>query len=110
MKFILAAAALALVSTLHADVGVGVRSAVGAEIILDGHRTADIVTKKEYRDFRLHVEFLVSKEGGNDLGKGITDSPGGIKLQCEGHDVRLRNIWIKELDLTDRSTDFAAAD
>ncbi len=27
--------------------------------------TADIVTKKKYRDFRLHVEFLVSKEGGN---------------------------------------------
>lgn len=27
--------------------------------------TADIVTKKEYKDFRLHIEFLVSKEGGN---------------------------------------------
>ncbi|MCA9021788.1 MAG: DUF1080 domain-containing protein, partial [Planctomycetaceae bacterium] len=27
--------------------------------------TADIVTKKKYRDFRLHVEFLVSKPGGN---------------------------------------------
>ncbi len=26
---------------------------------------ADIVTKKEYRDFRLHVEFLVMKPGGN---------------------------------------------
>lgn len=163
---------------------------------------ADIVTKKEYKDFRLHIEFLVSKEGGNsgvylqnrfeiqvldgdktkhgmaavinetespyaeykgtgkwnaydivfraarfsdgkmtekpkvsmyfngtkvheevtihqiwggensgldggnDGGKGITDSPGGIKLQCEGHDVRYRNIWIKELDLDDSGTDF----
>ena len=27
--------------------------------------TADIVTKKKYRDFRLHVEFLVMKERGN---------------------------------------------
>ena len=26
---------------------------------------ADIITKKEFRDFRLHVEFYVSKPGGN---------------------------------------------
>jgi len=24
---------------------------------------ADIVTKKQYRDFRLHIEFLISKPG-----------------------------------------------
>ncbi len=164
--------------------------------------TADIVTKKKYRDFRLHVEFLVEKEGGNsgvylqnryeiqvldgdttkhgmgavineamspyyayhgigkwnayditfrtarfengmlsekalvtvyfngqkvhtnvkinqvwggansgldggnDKGKGITDRPGGIKLQAEGHDVLYRNIWIKDLDLIKADTDF----
>ncbi len=45
-------------------------------------------------------------DGGNDGGKGITDSPGGLKLQCEGHDVRYRNIWIKELDLKKPDTDF----
>lgn len=45
-------------------------------------------------------------DGGNDGGKGITDVPGGIKLQCEGHDVRYRNIWIKELDLGGKGTDF----
>jgi hypothetical protein len=45
-------------------------------------------------------------DGGNDGGKGITDRPGGLKLQCEGHDVRYRNIWIKELDLDDKGTDF----
>jgi hypothetical protein len=45
-------------------------------------------------------------DGGNDGGKGITDVPGGIKLQCEGHDVRYRNIWIKELDLGDKGTVF----
>jgi hypothetical protein len=45
-------------------------------------------------------------DGGNDGGKGITDTLGGIKLQCEGHDVRYRNIWIKELDLGEKGTDF----
>jgi hypothetical protein len=164
--------------------------------------TADIVTKKEYKDFRLHVEFLIPKkggnsgvylqnryeiqildgdttkhgmgtvinetespyhlynglgkwnaydikfraarfkdgklvekplvtvyfngqkahtnvrinqvwggpnsglDGGNDGGKGITDTPGGIKLQAEGHDVLYRNIWIRELDLVEADTDF----
>lgn len=45
-------------------------------------------------------------DGGNDGGKGITDIPGGLKLQCEGHDVRYRNVWIKELDLKEPTTDF----
>ncbi len=45
-------------------------------------------------------------DGGNDGGKGLTDVPGGLKLQCEGHDVRYRNIWIKELDLVKPDTDF----
>lgn len=45
-------------------------------------------------------------DGGNDGGKGITDTPQGLKLQCEGHDVRYRNAWIKELDLTQPDTDF----
>ncbi len=45
-------------------------------------------------------------DGGNDGGKGITDIPGGLKLQCEGHDVRFRNAWIKELDLKEANTDF----
>jgi hypothetical protein len=45
-------------------------------------------------------------DGGNDGGKGITDTPGGLKLQAEGHDVRYRNAWIKPLDLTEPDTDF----
>lgn len=45
-------------------------------------------------------------DGGNDGGKGITDVPGGLKLQAEGHNVLYRNIWIKELDLKDANTDF----
>ncbi len=172
-------------------------SAVGGK-----YGTADVVTKKKYRDFRLHVEFFISKEkgnsgvylqnryeiqvldgdstkhgmgtvinetespyfayngvgawnaydiqfraarfengkltekplvtvyfngqkvhtnvkinqvwggensgldGGNDGGKGITDRPGGIKLQAEGHPVLYRNIWIEELDLVEAETDF----
>jgi hypothetical protein len=45
-------------------------------------------------------------DGGNDGGKGITDTPGGLKLQCEGHDVRYRNIWIQQRDLATPETDF----
>lgn len=45
-------------------------------------------------------------DGGNNGGKGITDTPGGLKLQAEGHDVLYRNIWIKELDLKQANTDF----
>ncbi|MEZ4775226.1 MAG: DUF1080 domain-containing protein [Bacteroidia bacterium] len=45
-------------------------------------------------------------DGGNDGGKGITDTPGGLKLQAEGHDVRYRNVWIKELNLEQANTDF----
>jgi|TARA_R110000868_G_scaffold217315_1_gene467384 hypothetical protein len=45
-------------------------------------------------------------DGGNDNGKGITDTPGGVKLQSEGYDVLYRNIWIQELDLDHPDTDF----
>ena len=162
--------------------------------------SADIVTKKKYRDFRLHVEFLVMKPGGNSgvylqnryeiqvldgdktkhgmgavinesespyhayngvgkwnaydivfraarfngdertekamltmyfngkkvhsnfkiskvwggpnsgidgAGDGLpTDTPGGLKLQAEGHDVRYRNTWIKEMSIREADTDF----
>ena len=35
--------------------------------VADGGKygTADLVTKKAYRDFRLHIEFLIMKPGGN---------------------------------------------
>lgn len=45
-------------------------------------------------------------DGGNDNGYGITDTPQGLKLQAEGHDVRYRNIWMKELNLDEADTDF----
>ena len=45
-------------------------------------------------------------DGGNDDGNGITDTPGGLKLQAEGHDVLYRNVWIKALDIEEPNTDF----
>ena len=45
-------------------------------------------------------------DGDNDGGKGITDTPQGLKLQAEGHDVLYRNIWIKKTDLKKPDTDF----
>ncbi len=45
-------------------------------------------------------------DGGNNKGKGITDTPGGIKLQAEGHSVLYRNLWIEELCLDKADTDF----
>ena len=45
-------------------------------------------------------------DGGNDKGRGVTDTAEGLKLQNEGHDVRYRNIWIKELDLKEANTSF----
>ena len=45
-------------------------------------------------------------DGGNDGGKGITDVPGGLKLQCEGHEVLYRNTWIQDIQLGDKDTSF----
>ncbi len=45
-------------------------------------------------------------DGGNDEGRGITDSPEGLKLQSEGYNVLFRNIWIEELTLNKADTNF----
>jgi len=45
-------------------------------------------------------------DGGNQGGVGITDRPGGLKLQAEGHSVHYRNIWIRELDIEKPDTSF----
>ena len=63
-----------------------------------------------------HEDFSIEKvwggpnsgiDGGNDGGKGITDVPGGLKLQCEGHEVLYRNTWIQEVNLDGKDTKFA---
>lgn len=81
----------------------------------DGKRTEKAIVTMYFNGKKVHQNQRITKvwggpnsglDGGNDKGNGITDTPGGLKLQCEGHDVRYRNIWIKELDLKKPTTDF----
>jgi hypothetical protein len=68
-----------------------------------------------FNGIKVHTNQVINKvwggpnsgvDGGNDRGFGITDTPQGLKLQCEGHDVRYRNAWIVEMDFPDANTDF----
>ena len=81
----------------------------------DGKLTEKALVTMYFNGQKVHSNVRISQvwggpnsgvDGGNDGGKGITDTPQGLKLQCEGHDVRYRNTWIKELELKDASTDF----
>jgi hypothetical protein len=82
----------------------------------DGQRVEKAMVTMYFNGHKVHHNQPISQvwggansgiDGGNDGGKGITDRPGGLKLQCEGHDVRYRNIWIKEVDLDKPDTDFS---
>ena len=81
----------------------------------DGKRTEKALVTMYFNGKKVHSNQSINAvhggansgiDGGNDGGKGITDTPGGLKLQNEGHDVRFRNAWIKELDLKEADTDF----
>jgi hypothetical protein len=81
----------------------------------DGRRVENAMFTMYFNGIKVHTNQPINQvwggansgiDGGNDGGKGITDTPGGLKLQCEGHDVRFRNVWIKELDLNKADTDF----
>lgn len=81
----------------------------------DGKRVEQPMVTVYFNGKKIHTNQKIQKvhggpksglDGGNEGGKGITDTPGGLKLQAEGHDVRYRNAWIKELDLKDAETDF----
>ena len=81
----------------------------------NGERVERAMVTMYFNGEKVHVNQTINQvwggpnsgiDGGNDGGKGITDTPGGIKLQAEGHDVLYRNIWIKELDLKKADTDF----
>ncbi|MEX2214649.1 MAG: DUF1080 domain-containing protein [Phycisphaeraceae bacterium] len=81
----------------------------------DGKRTEKALVTMYFNGKKVHLNQAITKvwggansgiDGGNNGGNGITDTPGGLKLQCEGHDVRFRNIWIKELNLEKPETDF----
>ncbi|MCY2985934.1 MAG: DUF1080 domain-containing protein [Planctomycetota bacterium] len=81
----------------------------------DGKMTEKPLVTLYFNGKKAHTNHSITKvwggkfsgiDGGNDDGRGITDVPGGLKLQAEGHDVRYRNIWIKELVLDKPDTDF----
>ena len=81
----------------------------------NGKRTEKAMVTLYFNGKKVHINQTINQvwggansgiDGGNDGGKGITDTPGGLKLQAEGHDVLYRNIWIKELDLKKADTDF----
>lgn len=81
----------------------------------NGERTETALVSMYFNGKKVHSNQKINKvwggansglDGGNDGGKGITDTPGGIKLQCEGHEVLYRNIWIKPLELKEANTDF----
>ncbi len=81
----------------------------------DGERSEPAMVTLYFNGVKVHESIPIQQvwggpfsgiDGGNDEGRGITDTPGGVKLQAEGHDVRYRNIWILELDLLEPDTDF----
>src|SRR6266508_721483 len=107
-------------SPYHAYNGVGKWNAFDvvfrAARFKDGQRIEKAMLTMYFNAQKVHTNVAINQvwggpnsgiDGGNDGGKGITDTPGGLKLQCEGHDVRYRNAWIKELDLTKADTDFS---
>jgi hypothetical protein len=81
----------------------------------DGKRSEKALVSNYFNGIKVYSNIGINQvwggansgiDGGNDEGKEITDSPGGIKLQAEGYSVLYRNIWIKELELTEADTDF----
>lgn len=82
---------------------------------VDGKRTEPAMVTMYLNGKKAHTNQKISQvwggpnsgiDGGNDGGKGVTDTPGGLKLQAEGHDVLYRNIWIEKLDLKKADTNF----
>ena len=81
----------------------------------DGKLSEKALVSMYFNGKKVHTNVTINKvwggpnsglDGGNKGGTGITDVPGGLKLQCEGHDVRYRNTWVKELKLEKADTDF----
>ena len=82
--------------------------------------TADSVSEKPivtmyFNNNKVHLNVPIEKvwggpnsglDGGNNDGYGISNKPGGIKLQSEGFHVLYRNIWIQKLEIMDPDTDF----
>jgi acetyl esterase/lipase len=80
----------------------------------DGKRSEKALVSMYFNGIKVHTNQSISQvwggpnsgiDGGNDSGKGITDVPGGLKLQAEGHHVLYRNIWAQDLNLDAPDTD-----
>lgn len=106
-------------SPYHAYKGIGKWNAYDivyrAARFKDGKRIEKAMVTMYFNGEKVHSNQTINQvwggpnsgiDGGNDGGKVITDTPGGLKLQCEGHEVLYRNIWIKELDIKTADTDF----
>src|SRR5688572_19369892 len=106
-------------SPYHAYNGVGKWNAYDvvfrAARFEEGQRVEKAMLTMYFNGAKVHVNVQINQvwggprsgvDGGNDSGRGITDTPEGLKLQAEGHDVRYRNAWTKELDLKEPDTDF----
>ena len=106
-------------SPYHAYAGVGKWNAYDitfrAARFADGKLVGKPLVSMYFNGQKVHTNVQINQvwggpnsgiDGGKDGGKGITDVPGGLKLQCEGHDVRYRHAWIKEIDLAKPDTDF----
>jgi hypothetical protein len=106
-------------SPYHAYNGVGKWNAYDinfrAARFKDGQRVEPAMLTMYFNGIKVHTNQPIKQvwggansglDGGRDGGKGITDVPGGLKLQCEGHDVRYRNTWIKEADFKEPDTAF----
>lgn len=106
-------------SPYHAYNGVGKWNAYDivfrAARFENGKRVEKAMMTMYFNGVKVHTNQTISQvwggpnsgiDGGNEEGRGITDVPGGLKLQAEGHEVLYRNIWIKELDLKQPETDF----
>ncbi len=81
----------------------------------DGQRVSPAIVSMYFNGLKVHANQSIDQvwggansgiDGGNNGGKGITDTPGGLKLQAEGHEVLYRNIWAQELDVPEPDTDF----
>lgn len=82
---------------------------------VDGKLTEQPLVTMYFNGVKVHKNVKINQvwggkfsgvDGGNNGGKGITDTPQGLKLQAEGHNVMYQNIWIKKIELNEPDTDF----
>lgn len=110
-------------SPYHAYNGIGKWNAYDivfrAARFKDGKIVEQPLVSMFFNGKKVHTNVVIKKvwggpnsgvDGGNDGGKGLTDTPQGLKLQAEGHDVCYRNVWIKEIALEKPDTNFKAGE